>query len=165
MLISPMAFQLKITKDRIKFSAAHFTIFSKTEAERLHGHNYYLSVTIQTDEVDELGFSVSMDVIKKASFDISQELDEFVLIPTQNPYLQVQEKGNQVEVVWNEKHYSFPQQDVRLLELSNITCENLAYWFWQRLVGLLPSAVTFLEVAVCETSGQEAIYAKKAVKS
>lgn len=160
MLIKLMAFRLKITKDRIKFSAAHFTVFSDTLAERLHGHNYYLSVEVQTVDVDSLGFAVPMDQIKQASYDISQELDEYVLVPLKNPYVKVIEQGLQVEVVWNQKQYSFPKEDVRLLDVSNITCENLAQWFWEKLVGTLSPSVTYLEVSVCETSGQEAIYGK-----
>ena len=34
---------LYIDKESHKFSAAHYTIFSATERERLHGHNYSVS--------------------------------------------------------------------------------------------------------------------------
>jgi 6-pyruvoyltetrahydropterin/6-carboxytetrahydropterin synthase len=37
---------LYIDKESHKFSAAHFTIFSATERERLHGHNYSVSAKI-----------------------------------------------------------------------------------------------------------------------
>ncbi|MDB3933713.1 6-carboxytetrahydropterin synthase, partial [Luminiphilus sp.] len=37
---------LHIEKEAHKFSAAHYTIFSATERERLHGHNYFVSVRI-----------------------------------------------------------------------------------------------------------------------
>ena len=37
---------LHITKEVHKFSAAHYTIFTATERERLHGHNYFVSVRL-----------------------------------------------------------------------------------------------------------------------
>ena len=37
---------LHIDKESHKFSAAHYTIFSATERERLHGHNYSVSARI-----------------------------------------------------------------------------------------------------------------------
>lgn len=37
---------LYIDKESHKFSVAHFTIFSATERERLHGHNYSVSTKI-----------------------------------------------------------------------------------------------------------------------
>ncbi|MDC0574224.1 6-carboxytetrahydropterin synthase, partial [Luminiphilus sp.] len=37
---------LHINKQAHKFSAAHFTIFSATDRERLHGHNYGVSARI-----------------------------------------------------------------------------------------------------------------------
>lgn len=160
MLTTVMAFKLKITKDRIKFSAAHFTIFGEQQAERLHGHNYYISVSVSTADVDALGFCTPMDKIKDVCYELSQELDEFTLIPTQNPYLTFAQSENQVDVFWNKKRYSFPQQDVKLLPVSNITCENLAQWFWENISSQLPSSVNFLEVTVQETHGQEATYAK-----
>ena len=37
---------LYIDKESHKFSAAHYTIFSATERERLHGHNYVVVVEL-----------------------------------------------------------------------------------------------------------------------
>lgn len=157
-----MGFKLKIAKDRIKFSAAHFTIFSKDKAERLHGHNYYVSIEVHTETVDELGFAISMETVKQQSYALSQQLDEYVLIPENNPYLQQEINGSQVNVKWKDKSYSFPKQDVKILPVSNITCENLALWFWQNLSTNLPqylnSQLKYLEVSVKETYGQEASY-------
>lgn len=153
-----MAFKINIAKDRIKFSVAHFTIFSETEAERLHGHNYYVAVQIETNECDNLGFAVDMKPLKDLAFELSQQLDEYVLIPEQNPYLKITSDKNQTHCVWNTKSYSFPTSDVKLLPLTNITCENLAFWFWNQMKSKLPKAVTKLSVSVKETYGQESIY-------
>ena len=52
---------LHIDKQAHKFSAAHFTIFSETERERLHGHNYGVSARIVAAMGDN-GFSADYNV-------------------------------------------------------------------------------------------------------
>ena len=52
---------LHIEKEAHKFSAAHYTIFSATERERLHGHNYFVSVRIVATMGDN-GFSADYNV-------------------------------------------------------------------------------------------------------
>lgn len=153
-----MAYKIKIEKDRIKFSAAHFTIFSQTEAERLHGHNYYVTIEIEANNCDSLGFATDMKPLKDIAFKLSQELDEYVLLPTQNPYLKISESQGQINVLWNKKSYSFPKEDVKQLPLTNITCENLAFWFWSQMKSQLPSSIQWLGVSVKETYGQESVY-------
>lgn len=153
-----MAFKIKIEKDRIKFSSAHFTIFGPDQAERLHGHNYYVCIEVETETCDELGFAMDMKPLKDMAFNLSQELDEYVLIPGQNPHLNVKQNDKQVECSWSTKHYSFPLSDVKILPLSNITCENLAFWFWTEMKPKLPKSISKLKVSVKETHGQESVY-------
>ena len=38
---------LQIAKDDFKFAAGHFIIFDAQNAERLHGHNYYVKVRLE----------------------------------------------------------------------------------------------------------------------
>ncbi len=153
-----MSYKIKIEKDRIKFSSAHFTIFGATEAERLHGHNYYLSIEIQTEGVDSLGFAIDMKPLKDIAYDLSQKLDEYILLPSENPFLKITKSEDQIHCVWNTKKYSFPADDVQILPVTNITCENLAYWFWQEMKPKLPKKIIKLSVSVKETNGQESIY-------
>ena len=54
---------LYIDKESHKFSAAHYTIFSATERERLHGHNYSVSARIVAPMGDN-GFSADYNVYK-----------------------------------------------------------------------------------------------------
>jgi 6-pyruvoyltetrahydropterin/6-carboxytetrahydropterin synthase len=153
-----MAYKIKIEKDRIKFSSAHFTIFSESEAERLHGHNYYVTIEIETQDCDNLGFATNMKPLKDIAFELSQELDEYVLLPSQNPHLKISTTADQVNCIWNQKNYSFPKEDIKILPLTNITCENLAFWFWNKMKPQLPPSIKRLGVSVKETHGQESVY-------
>ena len=48
-----MAYQLALKKENFKFAASHFTIFSESRAEALHGHNYQIGVRLGFDDIDE----------------------------------------------------------------------------------------------------------------
>ena len=44
-------FEVRLAKERFKFAASHFTIFSESRGERLHGHNYKLEVTARFQQL------------------------------------------------------------------------------------------------------------------
>ena len=71
---------LHIDKQAHKFSAAHFTIFSQTERERLHGHNYGVSARIVA-EMGENGFSADYNVYKRCLQKLCDAHDEYMLLP------------------------------------------------------------------------------------
>ena len=66
---------LHIDKQAHKFSAAHFTIFSETERERLHGHNYGVSARIVA-EMGNNGFSADYNIDKRRQQKICEGHEE-----------------------------------------------------------------------------------------
>ena len=66
---------LYIDKESHKFSAAHYTIFSAEERERLHGHNYRVAVEIEAP-LDPDGLVVDFIQVKPYIRAICDELDE-----------------------------------------------------------------------------------------
>ena len=153
-----MGYKVRVAKERIKFSAAHFTIFGPTSAERLHGHNYYLSLEVETHELDPLGFATDMRQLKNIAYSLSQKLDEYVLLPQANPHLQIRQEKSSITCQWGTKVYTFPSEDVQLLKISNITCENLAFWFWTQIQPQMGKSIKRLAVTVKETHGQESTF-------
>jgi hypothetical protein len=83
---------LYIDKESHKFSAAHFTIFSATERERLHGHNYSVSARIVAPMGDN-GFSADYNVYKTRLARLCDELDEYMLLAGDSPYQTIEEAG------------------------------------------------------------------------
>jgi hypothetical protein len=81
---------LYINKESHKFSAAHFTIFSATERERLHGHNYSVSARIVAPMGDN-GFSADYNVYKTRLARLCDELDEYMLLAGDSPYQTIEE--------------------------------------------------------------------------
>ena len=66
---------IEISKEDLKFSGAHFTIFSATERERLHGHNFKVSLLLTAD-VGDNGMCFSYVEIKTRLRKLCAQLDE-----------------------------------------------------------------------------------------
>jgi 6-pyruvoyltetrahydropterin/6-carboxytetrahydropterin synthase len=88
------------------------------------------------------------------------ELDHRVLLPLENPDIQLSEVEDGVAVTYGRKRYLFPREDVVLLPVPNTTAEMIARHLARRLQAELDSRgaahLTGLEVEVEESFGQAA---------
>lgn len=135
-----MSFVVRLRKESFKFSGSHFTIFSETSAERLHGHNYYVAVDLYVKEISkDLGLAFDFNEIKPSIKKVCDMFDEYVLVPESSPFLKViKSKSGEVEVTFAKKRYLFPADDVKLLPIANVTSEEMARYFSVELKRLLP---------------------------
>ncbi len=155
-----MPYRIHLEKENFKFSVSHFTIFGSGAAERLHGHNYYVSVDLRLKEISpDLGMAFDFNLVKPCVREITDALDEFVLLPAKSPHLKVETSGNSVRALFSQKEYLFPSEDVRVLPVTNVTSEELARFIATELAERLKKNSTFatlefLSVGVQETRGQ-----------
>jgi 6-pyruvoyltetrahydropterin/6-carboxytetrahydropterin synthase len=153
-------FVLRLAKEDFKFSVAHFTVFSDTHAEHLHGHNYRVRVEIAGDSLDRLGLLMDLRQVKAEIRRLCAELDSKTLVPERCELVRVAAAGDQVEVRFGARLYRLPRADVRLLPIRNTSIEELAVWFWRELEpALAAGGSTELRVEVEETAGQSCVYA------
>lgn len=124
---------LEIHKEEFSFSAGHFTIFSATEREQLHGHNYYVSVAFNI-KIEHNGLSFDYRHYKKKILGLCDQLDRHFLLPAESPYLQLEEDGDYINAYFNQRKLPFLKDDVVILPLSNITIEELSHWFLQKIL-------------------------------
>jgi 6-pyruvoyltetrahydropterin/6-carboxytetrahydropterin synthase len=124
---------LEIHKEAFSFSAGHFTIFSETEREQLHGHNYYVSVHFNK-KILHHGLSFDYRYYKKKIQSLCEQLDRHFLLPSQSPYLKLQEEEEYLAAYFNQKKMLFLKEDIIVLPLTNITIEELSHWFLERLL-------------------------------
>ncbi|MEM7079223.1 MAG: 6-carboxytetrahydropterin synthase [Pseudomonadota bacterium] len=116
---------IEISKEYLHFAAAHFTIFSATERENLHGHNFH--VTLRADAlIHEDGLTFDYNILKNAVKAMCDSLDEQVLMPQLSPHLEVAEHDDHVAVIFNGEQLSFLRRDITLLPVRNITVEELS---------------------------------------
>lgn len=153
---------IDISKEYLKFSAAHFLIFPDGSAERLHGHNYRVFVEVVGD-LGEHGLLIDFKMIKPVIRDLCDELDEHWLLPGEHPVLTCEERDGVCEVRYEGRYYAAPSEDVIILPINNTSSENLATWLGRelhrRLAQRFPGVrLTRLRLAVEETSGQRGFY-------
>lgn len=143
-----------------KFSCAHMTVFPDGRKERLHGHNYTLSLAL---DLADLSFDHLIDfgLLKKALAWLCAEWRETTLIAAKSPHARIDQRDGEVELVLCGARYVFPAEDVRLLPIANTSVEDLATLAAARLTerlapALCGSAALGLEVRVEESPGQGA---------
>jgi 6-pyruvoyltetrahydropterin/6-carboxytetrahydropterin synthase len=156
-------FRVTVTKDYLVFASAHFITFAGHRCEGLHGHNYRVGVTIEGGLDQQSWFVFDFVVLKKIMKRLCDEIDHKVLLPLENPKIQVVEDGEMVKVAYEGKpRYLFPRGDCALLPVPNTTVEMLAELLTDRLrealVAERSSALTAIEMEVEENFGQSAIY-------
>jgi 6-pyruvoyltetrahydropterin/6-carboxytetrahydropterin synthase len=145
---------LHINKQAHKFSAAHFTIFSATDRERLHGHNYGVSARIVA-VMGENGFSADYNVYKRCLQKLCDAHDEYMLLPAQSPWLEVVTQEDEYYATFNDKTLRFPCDETLLLPIVNVTVEALAHYFLERVLAeKLMRDIVELEVFVTSGDGQ-----------
>jgi len=158
-------YHVRIEKERLVFSAAHFITYGDDVCEPLHGHNYHVAAEVHgplgTNE-----YVVDFIAVRDALQAIVGELDHRVLLPTSHPTIRVQEQpgGEAGEVVatHSNRRWVFPRQECVLLPVANTTAERLAWYIGQRLRDALAPALdsppTRLQVEVDECDGQWGVY-------
>ena len=142
---------LYIDKESHKFSAAHYTIFSATERERLHGHNYSVSAMIAAP-MGVNGFAADYNVYKNRIKTLCDELDEYMILPEHSPHQSIEEDGDNYRVRFNGEEMLFLKSDTLVLPIRNATVEEFSHLLLARLLELSGSDV-LAEVQLCVASG------------
>jgi len=125
---------IRIAKDYLNFSSGHFTIFSDTERERLHGHNFRVQAEVLTTPSAVNGLAFDYGILKTILKALCDHLDERLLLPEQSPFLRIRKETGRIHAHFGEQTMSFPAEDVLLLPLINITVEELSRWFLEQLL-------------------------------
>lgn len=142
---------LYIDKESHKFSAAHYTIFSESSRERLHGHNYSVSVRIVAP-VGENGLSADYNLYKTRLKAICDSLDEYMLLAGKSVFQKIEEDGKYYRVKYDRDEMFFLKSDTQVLPILNATIEELSHLLLQRLV-VQCAGEDLREVELCVSSG------------
>lgn len=156
-------FKVAVSKDNLVFASAHFITFPGHRCETLHGHNYRTQVVVEGGLDPEAHYVVDFAELKQLMRRLTDEIDHKVLLPLENPKLQIREEGDTVTVaVQGKPRYVFPRTDCALLPVPNTTVEMLAQYLAGRVARELGASGTHhlkaIEVEIEETFGQSASY-------
>jgi 6-pyruvoyltetrahydropterin/6-carboxytetrahydropterin synthase len=148
--------RIEISKEYLNFSAGHFTIFSATERESLHGHNFQVRCTVDA-LVGANGMAFDYVMLKRVLKELCDALDERLLLPERSPHLRVAREGGGVTVWFDDQRLTFLDRDVLLLPIRNVTIEELSTLLLTRLRArpeLADPSIQAIALAVSSGSGQ-----------
>ena len=129
-------YKVRVNKDTLVFSAAHFITFAGGICERLHGHNYRVEIEVE-GPLDENAYVFDFIALRDLTAAIVAGLDHHVLLPTESELIAVEAFDRQVIARFEDREWRFPREDCVLLPVSNTTAELLARWIgraWQKEV-------------------------------
>ena len=151
---------VRLEKESLIFSAAHFITFAGNICERLHGHNYRVFAEIY-GPLDENEYVIDFIALRDALQAITQELDHRMLLPKSHPTINVQADEKEVLVTFEDRRWVFPLDDCAILPMNNTTAERLAEYISERLMSALNTQgitnIQKLVLGVDENEGQWAI--------
>jgi 6-pyruvoyltetrahydropterin/6-carboxytetrahydropterin synthase len=151
--------RILIARAEHKFSVAHMTVFPDGTKERLHGHNYTVSIAIEVERI-ELAAMIPFASIKAAIGALCRDWKEHVLLAAGNPHFAIVHDGRELEITLCGERYVFPRGDVLMLPIDNISVEALAAHVAQllraQLAVLAAPHARALEVTIEESPGQGA---------
>lgn len=155
-------FRIRIDHENLKFSSGHFVLFGNGKCETLHGHNYRAWVELE-GSLQPSDYVLDFLCVKPLMKQICERLDHTVMLPTENEDLQIERDESVIKVVYGQKRYSFPAEDVLLLPIHNTSAELLARYICGLLREEIKSryggeGVVTIRVGVQESFGQEASY-------
>jgi dihydroneopterin triphosphate aldolase (PTPS-III) / 6-pyruvoyltetrahydropterin synthase len=165
------SFEVYVSKDTFKFNAAHFVAF-KGFRERLHGHNYRVSVRlIGRRTIGADGYLIDFGNIKDVTKKVCKQINEYFICPMYSPVIKIEiskdDDGNEksVNLICEDgAEFVFPRQDVAMLPLAHATAEELAIYLYGEILDGLDSnyltkrGIHTMEVIVAEAPGQEALF-------
>jgi 6-pyruvoyl-tetrahydropterin synthase len=152
-------FEVFVSKDSFKFNAAHFMAYPGFR-ERLHGHNYRVSVRVE-GRLNSDGYVIDFGDIKRAAHEICQAMNERTIVPMNSDCLAIERSAGDVRIACEDgSRFSFPEADCVLLPIAHSSAEELADYVCTCLLEKLPEmparGVAAVEVSVAEAPAQEA---------
>jgi 6-pyruvoyltetrahydropterin/6-carboxytetrahydropterin synthase len=151
--------RIELHKENFKFSSGHFTIFSATERENLHGHNFTVHLVFDAS-VEENGMIFDYMLAKRFMESLCRSLNEYFLLPQHSRHIRIEEKKDYTYVHFNGEEIPFLKRDIKILPIENTTLEELSHYFLQEFLSEFVTKkkfpISYAEVKVFSAPGQSA---------
>jgi 6-pyruvoyltetrahydropterin/6-carboxytetrahydropterin synthase len=125
---------IEISPEYLEFAAGHFTVFSSSHREKMHGHTYSVHAAITAAIQEDIGLAFDYSIYKKNLREICDRLNGYFLLAGDSPHLKITEEGDYYHVEFNHEKMLFLKADVIVLPLVNSTIEELSRWFVHQLL-------------------------------
>jgi 6-pyruvoyltetrahydropterin/6-carboxytetrahydropterin synthase len=124
---------IELHKEELKFSGGHFMIFSATERETMHGHDYQINVAFET-LIEKNGMSFDCRYYRQKLMNLCTTLDYHFILPMRSEFLRLEETATKWLVHFNNEVIEFFKRDAVALSITNVTLEEMSNWFLQQLL-------------------------------
>ncbi len=151
-----MPYKLTVERTDLNFSAAHF-LMRHPKCERVHGHNYRVTIEIESDKLNSQQMIVDFLEVRDIVREICQKMDHHILIPTKAEDIEIKEMGDEMEVIANKRRYVFPKDDALLLPIEATTVEKISEYIYKHLKQS-PLKELKMKVSVEEAEGSIATF-------
>ncbi|MBM7704735.1 6-carboxytetrahydropterin synthase QueD [Metabacillus iocasae] len=132
-------YEYELNKD-MQFAAAHFVPHKDAgKCQNIHGHTYFVNVTVAGNELDESGFLINFATLKKL---VSGQFDHTLL-------------NDHTHLFNDQNHNDFPTTEVVARKIYEIVQAHLDE---------LPNKPVCMQVFVRETPTSYVVYRPKQVK-
>jgi 6-pyruvoyltetrahydropterin/6-carboxytetrahydropterin synthase len=161
-----LTYSIKVKKEYLNFSSAHFLVFDNGTREPLHGHNYKVKFEGEATSLDNKDMVFDFLDIKPLIKKICDSLDHKLLLPKSNEHITISEVNSNIELKLSDNSFfSFPKIDTLILDLHNISAESLASYLHtqieQQVYEQFDFHFTNMTIEVEETTGQSAVVKTK----
>jgi 6-pyruvoyl-tetrahydropterin synthase len=128
-------FDVFLSKSDFKFNCAHFVAY-KGFRERLHGHNYRISVKVTgRGGISADGYLIDFGDIKKATRTICASLNEYFICPMLSDVLNITQEDTQLCVRCEDgSRFSFPAADCKILPLRHSSAEEISHYIYCEII-------------------------------
>ena len=108
------SYRVKLTKDYLVFSAAHFITFNGNICERLHSHNYRIEAEVD-GPLDENQYVIDFIALRDSLKRMVDDWDHHVILPTEHQQIKVVASEREVVATFEDRRWVFPREDCVLL--------------------------------------------------
>lgn len=159
------SFEVFVSKDTFKFNAAHFVAF-RNYRERLHGHNYRVSVRLLGRRtIAHDGYLIDFGNVKTVTKNVCKALNEHFICPTYSDVMEITTTDTSVTLICEDgSQFVFPRADCALLPIVHATAEELGIYLYAEILNGLDASylqqrgIHTMEVTIAEAPGQEAVF-------
>ncbi|KFG59302.1 6-pyruvoyl tetrahydrobiopterin synthase [Toxoplasma gondii RUB] len=164
--LSSGTFEVLVQAPSMKFNCGHFIAY-RGFRERLHGHNYSVTVKIG-GIVGPDGYILDFGDIKQTAREVCKSLDEHLIVPMKSDVLDITQEGQSIIIRCEDgAEFKVPCSDCKCLPIVHSSAEEITCYLWQCIVDkvtvplLKKRGATWVEVAVWETPSQMASFRRE----
>jgi 6-pyruvoyltetrahydropterin/6-carboxytetrahydropterin synthase len=127
-----------------RFSVSHRVSFAPYGLDRFHGHTYEVIVSVSGLR-SKYGFIFPFEELSKIVQKICAKLNNKTILAAGGRNV-VKDEGSRIYYITSDnKQYLLPKDDVVILNVEEVTAENLAEWIADQIIEELKTYTEFLQ--------------------